>query len=218
MSNRVVISRRHMVGTGLALAGLAAVQPAAAKLFPTPRQTPGPFYPARIPLDSDADLVRVDGRPAQAAGTVTHVFGRVLTEDGRPISGVRVEIWQCDALGRYHHPREPRGEADPNFQGYGHMTAAEDGAYRFRTIKPVPSPSRTPHIHFAVSGAGLERMTTQMYLAGEPMNERDFVFRRIKDPRARQSVLVELKPAPEIEAGALSGTFDIVLGRSLLNT
>ncbi len=67
--------------------------------------------------------------------------------------------------------------------------------------KPLAYPSRTPHIHFAVSGAGLERMTTQMYLAGEPMNERDFVFRR-----------------SEIEAGALSGTFDIVLGRNLLKT
>ncbi len=92
MSNRVVISRRHMVGTGFALAGLAAAQPAAAKLFPTPRQTPGPFYPTRIPLDSDTDLVRVDGRPTQAAGTVTHVFGRVLTEDGRPISGVSARL------------------------------------------------------------------------------------------------------------------------------
>ncbi|MFQ5776220.1 MAG: protocatechuate 3,4-dioxygenase subunit beta [Kiloniellaceae bacterium] len=210
-------TRRALLTGGLALAGLAAVRPATAALLPTPRQTEGPFYPTRIPLDSDADLVRVAGRPAPAAGTVTHVFGRVLTEDGRPKAGVRVEVWQCDAFGRYHHPREPRGRADPNFQGYGRVTAAADGAYRFRTIRPVPYPGRTPHIHFAVSGPGMGRLTTQMYVAGEPGNARDFVLNRVPDPRARASLIVALAPVPEIEAGALVGRFDIVLGRNLLN-
>lgn len=162
--------------------------------------------------------MQVAGRADRAAGIVTHVFGRVLTEDGRPMKGARVELWQCDALGRYHHPREPRGGADPNFQGYGHVTLGAAGAYHFRTIKPVPYPGRTPHIHFAVSGPGMARMTTQMYLRGEPGNEGDFVFRRIADPRARDSVLVELRPAPEIEAGALTGSFDIVLGRNLIKS
>jgi protocatechuate 3,4-dioxygenase beta subunit len=209
-------SRRRVVAAGLSLAGLAAGRAAAAALQPTPRQTPGPFYPAKIPLDSDTDLVRVAGRAEPAAGIVSHVFGRVLTEDGRPMKGVAVELWQCDAFGLYHHPREPRGGAGPNFQGYGRTTVGAEGAYRFRTIKPVPYPSRTPHIHFAVSGPGMRRLTTQLYVAGEPRNEGDFVLARIRDPQARASVIVPFAPAPDLEAGALAARFDIVLGRSLL--
>lgn len=208
-------TRRRLLQGAVVLSGLAAARPAAA-LVATPLQTPGPFYPETLPLDSDSDLVRIAGRPERAAGTVSHVFGRVLTEDGRPMPGVTVELWQCDARGRYHHPREPRGEADPNFQGYGRRTAAEDGSYRFRTIRPVPYPSRTPHIHFAVAGPGMRRMTTQLYVAGEPRNESDFVLSRIRDPEARAAVIVPFEPAPELEDGALSARFDIVLGRSLL--
>ncbi len=211
-------ARRRVVITGLALAGLSIARPAAAALFPTPPQTPGPFYPSKIPLDSDTDLVTVAGRPAPAGGIVTHVFGRVLSEDGRPMAGVQVEIWQCDSFGRYHHPREPRSGADPNFQGYGRMTVGAEAAYRFRTIKPVPYPARTPHIHFAVSGPGMGRLTTQLYVAGEPRNAEDFVLGRLRDPRARQSVIVPFAPAPEIEPGALAARFDIILGHNLLKT
>lgn len=216
MSKDLRLTRRGLLASGSAFAGLAIARPAAAALVATPRQSEGPFYPARIPLDSDADLVNVAGRPAPASGTVAHVYGRVLTEDARPMVGARVEIWQCDAFGRYHHPREPRGSADPNFQGYGHVVVGQDGAYRFRTIRPVPYPGRTPHIHFAVSGPGMARLTTQMYVAGEPGNGRDRILNAVRDPRARASLIVPLAPAPEIEAGALAARFDIVLGRSLL--
>lgn len=209
------LSRRRLVATGLALAGALATRAAAAQLVATPAQTSGPFYPQRIPLDADADLVIVAGRPAPAAGTVTHVFGRVVTEDGRPMAGVQVEIWQCDAFGRYHHPGEPRGGADANFQGFGRMTVGADAAFRFRTIKPVPYPGRTPHIHFALSGPGMRPLVTQLYVAGEPRNETDFVLNRIRDPEARRSVIVPFTPAPEIEAGALAARFDIVLGATL---
>ena len=214
-------TRRGVLRGGLALAGLVIGGSAAAGLVPTPRQSEGPFYPARIPLDSDTDLVQVADRTEPAAGMVTHVFGRVLTEDGRPMRGARVEIWQCDAFGRYHHPREPRGDADPNFQGYGHMALGADGAYRFRTIRPVPYPGRTPHIHFAVSGPGMRRLTTQMYVAGEPGNARDGILNAVRDPAQRAALIVPLVPAPDLdpglEAGALAGRFDIVLGRNLLN-
>ncbi len=215
MSGKPLISRRRVLASGLSLAVLSAVDPAAAaRLIPTPRQSPGPFYPKKIPLDSDTDLVNVNGRQKPAAGLVTHIFGRVLDEDGRPISGAQVEIWQCDAFGFYHHPWDRGGRADLNFQGFGRKVVGKDGAFRFRTIKPVPYPDRTPHIHFGISGAGIGGWTTQMYLKGHPLNQRDSIFYSVADPRARQSLLVKLAPATDIEPGALAGKFDIVLGRN----
>ncbi|MGF1610763.1 MAG: hypothetical protein ACFCUQ_15285 [Kiloniellales bacterium] len=221
------LTRRRMVTAGLGLAALSTIPSrmtplsAAAALVPTPRQTEGPFYPESLPLDHDNDLLQVEGQERQAAGTPLHLFGRVLTESARPLAGLRVEIWQCDAFGHYHHPRD-RGSADPAFQGYGQTVTAADGAYRFRTIRPVAYPGRTPHIHFAISGSGIERLVTQMYVAGEPQNERDWILGRIRDQAARESVIVALAPAPELgpaapESGSLTGTFDIVLGRTLLD-
>jgi protocatechuate 3,4-dioxygenase beta subunit len=206
------IRRRRLLAAGLA-AGAGAVLPTglSAALVPTPRQTPGPFYPLRLPLDSDADLVQVEGSGQSAAGVVTHVFGQVLDRSGRPLAAARVEIWQCDAFGHYHHPHDRGGRADPNFQGYGHMLVGADAAFRFRTIKPVPYPGRAPHIHFAISGPGIERLTTQMYVAGEPANARDGILGRVRDAAARARLIVPLEPAPEMEPGALAGRFDIVL-------
>lgn len=113
--------------------------------LPTPRQTEGPFYPLSLPADADNDLVSVRGAPGLAKGEVTHLSGRILDANGRPLGGVRVEIWQCDANGRYHHPRDRSGgDRDTNFQGFGHDVSAVDGSYSFRTIRPVPYPGRTP--------------------------------------------------------------------------
>jgi protocatechuate 3,4-dioxygenase, beta subunit len=206
------LDRRGFIAATLSgAASLVFPGPAWAALAPTPRQTEGPFYPLSLPLDADADLVSVVGRAGQAQGLITHVFGRILDSNGRAISGAWVEIWQCDALGRYHHPLDGGG-ADPNFQGYGAVVSDREGLYRFRTIRPVPYPGRTPHIHFALSGRGFDRFTTQMYVAGEPLNDRDFVLSRIRDPAARERVIVQLEPADAVEAGALLGRFDIVVG------
>jgi protocatechuate 3,4-dioxygenase beta subunit len=101
---------------------------------------------------------------------------------------------------------------DDDFQGYGRTITDGAGGYRFRTIRPVPYPGRTPHIHFAVSGPGSARFTTQMYVAGEPLNERDGVLMGVRDPAARARLIVPLLPAPGVEANALAGTFDIVIG------
>ena len=206
------IDRRKFIAAGVSGAA-SVVLPASAwaALTPTPRQTEGPFYPLTLPLDADADLVTVAGRGAPAKGVLTHVIGRVLDLDGRAVSGARVEIWQCDALGPYHHPRDGGG-ADANFQGYGATVADREGSYRFRTIRPVAYPGRTPHIHFALSGRGFDRFTTQMYVAGEPLNDKDMVLSRIRDPAARQRVIVPLEEADTIETGALLGRFDIIVG------
>ena len=210
-------SRRGAVAAGLtAGAGLLAPSATLAALGATPRQTPGPFYPKRFPRDSDADLVQIAGRPARAAGQVTHVFGRVLDQAGQPLPGLRVEIWQCDAFAHYHHQGALPSGADANFQGYGRAELGEDGAYHFRTIRPVPYPGRTPHIHFAVSGPGIETLTTQMYVEGEPGNARDGLLRRVRDPEARTRLIVPLAPAPDIEPDALAGRFDIVLDDKLV--
>ena len=206
------LDRRTFVTAAVSgVASLVLPGPAWAALTPTPGQTEGPFYPLTLPLDADADLATVAGRAGPAKGVITHVLGRVLDLRGRAISGARVEIWQCDAFGHYHHPRDGGG-ADPNFQGYGAVDTDAEGSYRFRTIRPVPYPGRTPHIHFALSGRGFDRFTTQMYVAGEPLNDRDFVLSSIRDPAARQRVIVALRPADTIETGALLGQFDIVVG------
>lgn len=208
-------SRRSLLAAGAVMA-VGRSLPAGAALFATPEQTTGPFYPLTLPLDRDNDLVHVEGRSERAAGTLLDLGGRVLDPDGRPVRRARLEIWQCDAFGVYGHPREGRGPADPNFQGFGRTEAADDGAYRFRTIVPVPYPGRTPHIHFRIGGPGFEPLTTQMYIAGHPLNEEDFLYRRLGSERARDAVTVELEPAPDLrpqgKSGAKRAAFDIVLG------
>jgi protocatechuate 3,4-dioxygenase beta subunit len=160
----------------------------------------------------DSDLVVLRGAEARAEGIVTHVMGRVLGLDGRPIPNATVEIWQCDARGRYLHPGDTGGRPrDSAFQGFGRAVSGGDGAYRFRTIRPVPYPGRTPHIHFAVMAPGRRELVTQMYVAGEPLNERDGLYRSIRDPGQRAAVTVRLENANGIESGALAGSFDIVL-------
>jgi protocatechuate 3,4-dioxygenase beta subunit len=208
-------SRRRVLAGSLSTLGLLAMTPlarlAAAELIGTPPQTRGPFYPLTIPLDSDNDLVRVQGRSRLAKGEITNVVGRVLDERGRAVAGARIEIWQCNAYGRYHHPGDRQNvPLDPNFQGYGEFVTGDDGTYRFRTIKPVRYPGRAPHIHFAISGPGIEPLVTQMYVAGAPENERDWILNNIRDPRARTSLIVPFAPSTDTP-GELLAKFDLVL-------
>jgi len=210
--------RRRIIAasiTGATVLSLPAILRAAG-LAPTPAQTEGPFYPLNYPADSDNDLLHVAGHSEAAKGTPTRVAGRILDMAGRPVAGARVEIWQCDAKGCYHNVRD--GDAgrprDDNFQGFGQTTSDSEGAYRFLTIRPVAYTGRTPHIHFVVAAPGQRRFVTQMYVAGEPLNERDPVLRDVRDPAARARLIVPLQPMPEIGPGALAANFDIVLGNN----
>lgn len=211
------LTRRHMLGrtASLAAGATAALTGLAAKAesaSPTPRQPLGPFYPDKIPLDQDNDLLNVTGRPGRALGQPTEIFGQVLAADGSPLNEVAVEIWQCDFYGRYIHSRDAsRGRRDRNFQGFGRATTDNEGLYRFRTIRPVPYPGRTPHIHFLVRGGSIGHFVTQMYVEGEAQNRRDGLLNWITDPAQRQALIVPLVPKPELAENGLSGRFDIVV-------
>ena len=213
ISKQCRLPRRRILAAAASATFLAAPAHLAwAALAPTPRQTAGPFYPKVLPLDRDNDLARVAGHARDATGTITHIGGRILDSDGQPISDAKVEIWQCDSHGRYHYVDDHNPTPlDPDFQGYGMIVSAGDGGYRFRTIRPVAYPGRTPHIHFIITAPRGRRLVTQMYVAGEPLNERDPVLAQIRDPAARAAVIVSLGPAPELESAALAGRFDIVM-------
>jgi protocatechuate 3,4-dioxygenase, beta subunit len=201
-----LLNRRKMTA---AMIGLPAVwtglqaQPAAPRRA-TPAQTEGPFYTVSIPQDSDFDLLR-NGTVAYTKGQPAWVEGSVTDLQGKPLAGAQVEIWQCDEAGHYHHPGDG-GRADPAFQGFGRVTLGPDGQYRFRTIRPVPYSGRTPHIHVKVKLGARELLTTQLYVAGDSHNERDFLWRNL-DAQARQAVTVPF----EAGADGLRASFPIVV-------
>ncbi|MBI3468569.1 MAG: intradiol ring-cleavage dioxygenase, partial [Planctomycetes bacterium] len=195
------------------LSGLAAMFTVpgafAEELTRTPPQMEGPFYPNKLPLDTDNDLIVVNDAITPAVGTVTHLSGRLLDAKGNPVRGGVIEIWQCDGNGVYLHTNSGnREQRDGNFQGFGRFLTATTGEYYFRTIKPVPYPGRTPHIHFKIKRAGKELLTTQCYVKGESRNERDGVFRGIRDTKARDAVLVEFAPMKDSRIGELAARFD----------
>jgi len=229
MSSSHPISRRSLLVSGaLATAGLAL--PRAGWGARAPRPTApgieGPFYPPewpRVPadftgLDDDADLLWVAGQSGFAAGDVLELEGRVLDASGAPLPNVGVDIWQCDANGRYHHPGDtnPVG-ADLRFQGFGRTITDGAGAYRFRAIRPVPYPGRTPHIHFKLKDATTaDLLTTQMYVAGDPGNADDALYQAVPADR-RGTVTIRLRNRRRIRLAGerrrvRRGRFDLVLG------
>jgi protocatechuate 3,4-dioxygenase beta subunit len=205
------------LGIGAMALGAAAwfEQPGAfaEELTLTVPQTEGPFYPVHLPLDTDNDLLIINDGITPAVGEITHLSGRVLDAKGNPIRNALVEIWQVDNQGAYlHEGSSNREQRDKNFQGFGRFMTGSTGEYYFRTVKPVPYPGRTPHIHFAIKRKGAEKFTTQCYVKGHPGNERDGIWNRIRDPKARESVTIDFAPIPDSSIGELAAKFDIVLG------
>jgi len=187
----------------------------AAELARTAALTEGPFYPDKLPLDTDNDLLLLNDAITPAVGEVTHLTGRVLSPTGEPLRNAFVEIWQCDNHGVYIHSGSAGKEnADGNFQGYGRFLTDSTGRYYFRTIKPVPYPGRTPHIHVAISKNGQRIFTTQLFVNGEPQNERDGLFRGVPEAD-RKTVLSDFSPIEGSTTGELAANFEIVLGRTL---
>ena len=182
-------------------------------LTETPPMTEGPFYPDKLPLDTDNDLLRINDGITPAVGAITHFYGKVTDLKGNPVSNARVEIWQADNKGAYIHSKDgglTGPKRDANFQGFGRFMTGRDGRYYFRTIKPVPYGPRTPHIHVAVYRGNKRALTTQCFIHGDNGNAKDGLIKRLGDPV--KNLMVKFAPIPKSKAGELSGEFNIVLG------
>jgi protocatechuate 3,4-dioxygenase beta subunit len=195
--------RRLLLSVGLVGAALAAAPALASSRRIMAPMTDGPFYPPRAWrerwTDWDADLTRVerDGAPRTAQGEHLGLEAQVVDTGGRAVDGAEVEIWQCDALAVYRHPgvSAAPGRFDEGFQGFGATKSGRDGSVRFRTIKPVVYPGRTPHIHVKLRHASFGELTSQLFLAGDPGNARDFLWRRL-DAGEQATLAMALQPAP----------------------
>lgn len=206
----------------LKLAGAAGVIAAAGAMTSalaapqrrTAGQALGPFYPLAKPSDSDADLTLIRGRTGRAQGQVIYVTGQVLDAAGDPLPGVDIEVWQANTHGRYRHPGDHnQAPLDPNFQGYARLVTDAQGRYRIKTIKPAGYPAggfnRPPHIHFDFTGKS-SRLVTQMYFAGEPLNDTDPLLGSTGPNR--KSLIVTLEaPTQDLEPDAMLARWDVVL-------
>lgn len=209
-----LLSRRQMLMAG-SLGAAAWLVPGvfAEELMRTPAMTEGPFYPDRLPLDTDNDLVIVGNSTTPAVGEITHLTGRVLSRNGSPLNNVTVEIWQVDANGAYlHSGTSNANRRDRNFQGFGRFTTNQQGEYRFRTVKPVAYPGRCPHIHFKLKRGDRELLTTQLFIAGEATNARDGIYRGAGGIVERELVTVDFRRIAESRIRECRANFDIVLG------
>ena len=185
----------------------------AEELTRTPAQTEGPFYPDKLPLDTDNDLIVLNDSLTPGVGEVTYLNGKILDAQGDPIRNAVVEIWQADNNGVYLHTESDNAaKRDRNFQGFGRFTTGVTGDYLFRTIKPVPYPGRTPHIHLSVKIPGQKKFTTQCYIQGHPGNDKDGIYRSVRDPKARAAITVAFEPLKGSKVGELTAKFDVVLG------
>jgi protocatechuate 3,4-dioxygenase beta subunit len=173
----------------------------------------GPFYPTKLPLDTDNDLLVINDGITPAVGTITHLTGRVLDSSGNPIKNAELEIWQVDNLAVYLKDRPNQQKYDANFQGFGRFVTGLTGDYYFRTIKPVVYPGRlAPHIHFKVKIKGRPAWNTQLFIKGYADNARDGVFNRISTAALQETVTVDFTPIENSRIGELVANFDIALG------
>jgi len=206
--------RRFLTQSAFAAALLTTPGLFAEELAITAGMMEGPFYPEKLPLDTDNDLLIINDALTPAVGEITHLSGRVLDAAGNPLRNAFVEIWQCDNGGAYLHGGSDNGDKrDKNFQGYGRFLTDSKGQYYFRTIKPVPYPGRTPHVHFGVSRNGRRVFTSQLFIDGHPGNARDGLYRSL-DAAGQKTITVPFDPIKDSKIGELAANFDIVLGRT----
>ena len=216
--NKLTASRRRFIGmTGAGIIGASVFFERgvfAEQLAQTPAQVEGPFYPNKMPLDTDNDLLIINDSITPAVGTITHLSGRILDRRGDPIRNAVVEIWQVDNNAAYLHTGSVNADKrDKNFQGFGRFMTGSSGDYYFRTVKPVVYPGRlAPHVHFAVKVKGQDRFTTQCYIKGHAGNEVDEVFKRTTDPKLRQLLMADFVPVKNSSVGEVAASFNIVLG------
>ena len=185
--------------------------------------TDGPFYP---PLSFRARAARLGRRPdrrprprprrqprPRAAGELLDLL-RHRPGQRRPADRRReVEIWQCDVYGSYRHPRGAGARVDAGFQGFGSSRSDARGGYRFRTIRPVPYTGRTPHIHVKLRHPSFGELTSQLFVAGDPGNAGDFLYRSLSDADREA---VEMRPvrAPAGSPVAVAGRTVLIVGEA----
>ena len=210
--------RRFLGASALTVAAFSTKGVFAELLQETPTVGEGPFYPNKLPLDTDNDLLRINDAITPAVGEVTHLTGKLQDINGSPIRNAVVEIWQVDNHGVYIHTQGgDRNKLDGNFQGFGRFLTGMNGEYYFRTLKPVAYPGRPPHIHFKVKLKGGQKykdgrdFTTQLFVKGDKRIEQDGLFRNT-NAEGRKSLLVDFKPLEGSKAGELRAKFDITLG------
>ena len=220
-SQHTGITRREMLTASAALTGaaMAGVMSSAfaqkALLRPTNEQALGPFFPITLPVDQDADLTVIAGKNGRALGQILYVSGRVTNLRGEPVANAELEIWQANAVGRYNHPGDQgTPPLDPNFEGYAKIRTGADGSYQFKTVKPAAYPtgidgwSRPPHIHFDIKGR-TSRLITQMYFAGEALNEKDKLY---ASSGGKETLTARYgAPSGKQERDALVALWDVVL-------
>ncbi|WP_141735013.1 dioxygenase family protein [Oligoflexus tunisiensis] len=180
------LNRRKLIQASFFLgaagpAGFALAQEACLGT-PSPSQPEGPFYPVKPQRDLDADLTRLAGKNQVARGEILDLWVQVQDEDCQSLEGALVDLWQACATGKYNHPRDPNtADLDPYFQYWAKAYTDASGYVKIRTIKPGAYPAadgwiRPPHIHFKISAPGFRELTTQMYFAGEALNQKDLIL------------------------------------------
>jgi protocatechuate 3,4-dioxygenase beta subunit len=181
----------------------------------TPEQVLGPYFPVGPLPTQGGDLVTGNSREGHPDGEIIEIVGRVLNCDGEPVRGAKLIIWQANSFGRYAHPNDANpAPLDPNFDGFGKVVSNDSGDYRIRTVKPGAYPARAdwmrpPHIHFDVWGK-FERLITQMYFPGEPLNACDRILMSASDPHM---LIAQPLSSAHGEIGRRPLKFDIVLAR-----
>jgi protocatechuate 3,4-dioxygenase beta subunit len=146
------------------------------------------------------DLCRAAPDGPRAVGQLIRVTGRVTDEDGSPVSGVVMELWQANSAGKYIHEMDDHiAPIDPNFSGQGRLVTDEDGRYDVLTVKPGAYPVkyhgrwwRPPHIHFSILGTSwMNRFITQIFFPGEPLNEQDLLLNGVPSADVRDRLIFE---------------------------
>ncbi len=164
----------------------------------TPWQGEGPFYPDKIPEDTDHDLVKNGHGSVEADGKILILNGKLVNLNSNPVKGVYVEIWQTDKNGIYLNSGSfARDIMDKNFQGYGRTVTDLNGSFFFRTIVPTEYPGRTPHIHMKLWREGKNILTTQLYIHDHPLNKKDFLFQHMSLAEQRINSMKIIPPLVE---------------------